>query len=127
MATNAHDEILRLETLRCNALTAGDVQALGALMADDLVHVHGNGHVDGKAGYLDGVAHKYRFHRIERGELNIRVYGDVAVIHGALSQTVSVNGIDKLNNISAVATQTWVRGDDGWKQNTCHVAFLSVA
>jgi ketosteroid isomerase-like protein len=124
---SAKREIEALEKRRCAALTSGDVGALGELMADDLVHVHGNGHRDGKADYLYGVQHKYRFHTIERGELNIRVYGNVAVVVGPLNQVVSVNGVDKLNTISAVVTQTWVRSGDGWKQSTCHMGFLSVS
>lgn len=119
-------EIVQLEKRRCDALTSGNVAALGALMADDLVHIHGNGTIDAKAAYLNGVESKYVFHRIERGDLNIRVYGEVAVVIGTLSQTVSVRGIDKLNEISALTTQTWVRGDAGWKQSTCHNAFLSL-
>ena len=120
-------EIMRLEKRRCEALTSGDVAALGALMADDLVHIHGNGHIDDKAGYLNGVENKYKFHRVERGDLNVRIYGDVVVVIGPLNQSVSVNGIDKLNDISALTTQIWVRGVAGWKQSTCQNQFLSVA
>jgi ketosteroid isomerase-like protein len=119
-------EIMQLETKRIGALTSGDVAALGALMAEDLVHIHGNGHMDGKTDYLSGVESKYKFHRIERGDIKIRVYGDIVIVNGPLSQSVSVNGIDKINEITAVVTQSWVRGDDGWKQNTCHMGFLSV-
>lgn len=119
-------EIQWLEQARCRALVAGDVAALGVLMADDLVHIHGNGHMDGKADYLHGVAGKYRFHRIERGDLTIRVYGDIVVVNGPLEQAVSVNGVDKINQIKAVVTQTWVRGAEGWRQSTCHMGFLSV-
>ena len=121
------DEILALEKRRCTALTSGDVEALGELMADDLVHIHGNGAMDDKAGYLNGVETKYVFHRVERGDLNVRMYGDIAVVIGPLDQTVSVRGIDKLNQIKAIATQTWVRTSAGWKQSTCHNAFLSVS
>ncbi|MGK2911793.1 MAG: nuclear transport factor 2 family protein [Sphingobium sp.] len=119
-------EIMQLEAERIEALTSGDVAALSALMAEDLVHIHGNGHVDGKADYLDGVATKYRFHRITRGDLSIRVYGDVVMVNGPLSQSVSINGIDKINEISAVATQSWIRTEDGWRQSTCHMGFLSI-
>ncbi len=121
------EKILALEEQRCNALTSGDVDALGALVADDLVHVHGDGRLEGKDDYLNGVKNKYQFHKIERGDLSIRNYGDIVVVVGPLNQTVSVNGVDKLNNIKAVSTQTWVRGDDGWKQSTCHMGFLSVS
>lgn len=123
---NVRNEILALEARRIAALTSGDVASLGALMADDLVHVHGNGHLDGKEAYLHGVETKYKFHHIERGDLSIRSYGDVVVVVGPLSQTVSVNGIDKLNEISAVTTQTWTRTGDSWKQSTCHMGFLSI-
>jgi ketosteroid isomerase-like protein len=119
-------EITQLETKRIEALISGDVAALGALMAEDLVHIHGNGHMDGKAEYLYGVEHKYKFYRIERGDIKIRVYGDIVIVNGPLSQSVSVNGVDKINEITAVVTQSWVRGDGGWKQNTCHMGFLSV-
>jgi len=121
------DEIIRLEKDRCAALTSGDVEALSDLMADDLVHIHGNGAIDDKAGYLEGVETKYVFHRVERGNLNIRVYADVVVVIGALDQTVSVRGTDKLNAIKAITTQTWVRSGASWKQSTCHNAFLSLA
>ena len=120
-------EIRVLERRRCDALTAGDVSALSALMADDLVHIHGNGHIDGLVDYLQGFESKYIFHRIERGDLDIRVYGDCAVVVGTLDQTVEVRGIDKRNEIKALASQTWVRGADSWKQSTCHMHFLSVA
>ncbi len=121
------EEIIALEKRRCAALTSGNIEAVRELMADDLVHIHGNGAMDDKAGYLKGVETKYVFHRIERGDLNIRIYGDVAVVIGPLDQTVSVRGIDKLNQIKAIATQTWVQNGAGWKQSTCHNAFLSVS
>jgi ketosteroid isomerase-like protein len=120
-------QIRRLERERCEALTSGDVAALAALMADDLIHIHGNGHIDRVVEYLEGVKTKYIFHRIERGELDIRIYGDAAVVVGSLDQTVEVRGNDKRNEIRALASQTWIRRVDGWKQNTCHMHFLSVA
>jgi len=96
------------------------------LMADDLVHIHGNGRIDRLAEYLDGVATKYVFHRIERGELDIRLYSNAAVVVGPLDQTVEIRGDDKRKEIKAIVSQTWVRKIDGWKQNTCHMHFLSV-
>lgn len=120
-------EIMALERRRVEALIAGDVAALEKLMADDLVHVHGNGQLDDKAGYLHGVETRYRFHSVERGDLSVRAYGDVAVVVGPLRQIVSVEGVEKPSRISAVATQTWVRSGGSWKQSTCHMGFLSVA
>jgi ketosteroid isomerase-like protein len=120
-------EILRQEQKRVEALISADVAALDGLIADDLVHIHADGKIDGKADYLHGVANKYKFHAVERGELRIRIYGDLAVVNGPLNQVLSVSGTDKQHKISAVVTQVWVRVADGWKQNTCHMAFLSVS
>ena len=122
----ARQQIEAVERQRCAALTAGDADALAALMADDLVHIHGNGHMDDKAAYIDGFRNRFRFHRVERGALKIRVEGDVAIVNGPLTQAVSVNGVDKINEITAVVTQSWVRGADGWKQSTCHMGFVTV-
>ena len=127
VSDSIRDEIIRLEKERCAALTSGDVDALRDLMADDLVHIHGNGAVDDKTAYLKGVETKYVFHRVDRGDLNIRVYADVAVVIGTLDQTVSVRGVDKMNAIKAITTQTWVRSGASWKQSTCHNSFLSLA
>lgn len=119
--------ILELEKRRVAALIAGDIGALDALITPDLVHIHGSGQIDDKQAYLHGVESKYRFHRVERGDLNVRVYGDVAVVTGPLSQTVSISGEEKLHEVSALTTQVWARSGADWKQNTCHVQILSVA
>lgn len=118
-------EIERLEDRRVQALSSGDIAALGELISEDLVHIHGTGRVEGKRAYLAGVASKFRFHRIERGDLTIRQFGDIVVVNGSLSQTVSVKGVDKPNDTEAMVTQTWIRGDDGWKQNTCHMGVVA--
>jgi hypothetical protein len=99
---------------------------LTSLLAEDLVHIHGNGHVDDKAAYLDGVANKYKWYRLERSALNIRIYGETAIVTGRLSQALSIKGNEKVNDIEGFLTQTWVRAEDGWKQNTHHVSVLSL-
>lgn len=123
--SETRDEILRLEKKRCEALTSGDLVTLAAIVSDDLIHVHGNGHVDGRDEYLNGVATKFIFHRIGRGELNVRIYGDCAVVVGPLDQTVEVRGIDKRNELSSLTSQTWVKTAEGWRQNTCHMHFVT--
>lgn len=117
--------IEELEKRRVAALIAGDIEALGELLTEDLVHVHGTGQIDSKAAYLDGVKSKYRFLEIERGDLHVRVYGEVAVVVGSLAQTVNPVGTDKEIGVSAIVTQTWIRVDNDWKQSTCHTGFLS--
>jgi hypothetical protein len=122
--SNSEHEVREAERTRCDFLMRGDVDKLSALMADDLVHIHGSGHIDDKAGYLAGVADKFRFHDVARHDLRVRVYGAVAVMTGRLTQTVVVCATNESHPIQAVTTQTWNHTDRGWVQSTCHNAFL---
>lgn len=114
----------RLELERGAALMAGDIDKLATLVAEDLVHIHLNGQIDDKATYLGGVRDKYRFHNVVRGPLNIRVYADVAIMVGTLTQQVTVKPTGATLDIKAITTQAWLRTADGWIQTTCHSAPL---
>jgi mannose-6-phosphate isomerase-like protein (cupin superfamily)/ketosteroid isomerase-like protein len=80
LAPDVRAQILALEQTRCQAITAGDVKTLSAMLADDYVHVHGTGKIDTKAGFLANIQQNPR--RTERGPLTIRLYGDTAVVTG---------------------------------------------
>lgn len=74
------DELLALETRRCNAISVGDIDALARMLSEDYVHVHMNAAVDDRNGHLQAIAKRPR--RVERGEINVRVFGDLAVLMG---------------------------------------------
>lgn len=119
-------EVLRLEVERSTALISGDFERLSCLMADDLVHIHGNGQVEGKAEYLEGVRQKYRFHSVDRRDLKIRTYGPAVVITGPILQRFSIAGVDGELEAEGLLTQIWVRADTDWQQNTYHMQFLKL-
>ena len=121
---NKATDIRDAEERRCAALLAQDIAALGDLLADDLVHIHGSGATDDKVGFLHGIEHKYDFHAISRGDLTIRIYGDVAVMTGPLSQTISHKGAAERHDIEAMTTQVWLLTESGWRQTTCQNQFL---
>lgn len=122
----AISQVQAAEARRCALLMAGDAEALAAMLADSLVHVHLNGRVDDKAGYMDGFKGKYRFHDVARGPLNIRIWGDSAVSVGPLSQRLEVLETGKIMDVKAITTQSWQRQADGrWLLTTCHNAPLA--
>lgn len=84
------DTLKALEARRCAAIGAGDVETLKAMLADDYVHVHMTGRVDDRAGHLNAVSVRPR--RTERGALLVRVYGDLAVITGELTNHMTDAG-----------------------------------
>ena len=79
-------EIQALEATRLTALAANDVEAVGQLMAEDLVHIHATGAVQNKAQYLAQLAELPR--TTQRTSLAIRTYGDVAVLTGQVVNTL---------------------------------------
>lgn len=111
------------EAKRCGLLMAGDPEALEAMLADSLVHIHLNGRVDDKSGYMDGFRGKYRFRDVTRGPLNIRVWGDTAISVGPLTQRLEVVETGQIMDVVAITTQSWQReADSRWLLTTCHNA-----
>ncbi|MFT4149788.1 MAG: nuclear transport factor 2 family protein [Paracoccaceae bacterium] len=125
MDTTAIPAIEEAERQRCAALMDGRTDALADMLTNDLVHIHLTGQIDDKDGYLAGVRGKYQFRDVRRGPLNIRVWGDSAVVVGPLSQQIVVKETGAVHDIRAVTTQTWHRVGDRWLQGTCHNAPLT--
>lgn len=109
-------DIEQRETARCAALVKGDWDGLGALIADDVVHIHGNGSIEDKATYIAHISEKLTFLRVERPSLKVRVYGDTAIATGILDQTVRLKGPETEISQSAATTQLWVKRDGNWLQ-----------
>lgn len=115
------DEILAVESQRQFAFSVGDIETLGELMADDLVHVHTNGRCEDKREFINHFRGIKR--RIERPDLTVRVYGDIAVVTGPMTnRTEQPNGLPKVAHL--YVTQVLRRGDEGWKFVSFHASPL---
>lgn len=124
--TTAMIEDLHLaERLRCAAIMEGDVDALATMLANDLVHVHLPGRIDNKSGYLEGVRNKYLFRDLTRGPLDIRIYGNVAVMIGELTQKLILRTTWEVRDIRAITSQVWLKSETRWLLTTCHNAPLA--
>jgi len=77
-------EILAVEERRKQALLAVDLPALADLYDDSLVHTHAPGLTHDKAQLLEHVATRQAYKDMTRGELTIRLVGDVAIMTGRL-------------------------------------------
>jgi len=77
-------ELLAVEERRQQALLAVDVEALADLYDDSLVHTHAPGLTHDKAQLLEHVATRQAYRGMSRGELTIRLVGDVAIMTGRL-------------------------------------------
>jgi ketosteroid isomerase-like protein len=119
---NEEAEIRGAEDARIASLLAGDCDKLASLLADDLVHVHANGLIDSKTSFLNSVSEKLDFLKIERQELQIRRFGDAAIVTGPLNQTMRIRGSGAVVEMQCVATQVWVKTSGTWQQNSYHAS-----
>lgn len=113
------------ERARRDALVNDDMVALAGLLADDLVHVHTTGNVQGKGELLGHAGGFLRFLDVERGALTIRQLGEgVAVMTGPMTNTVKRRAVDERVVVHAFVTQIWVLHDDAWRIASFHATRL---
>jgi uncharacterized protein (TIGR02246 family) len=103
-----------VETAFYAAMQSNDAEAMGRLMAPDCVYIHSFGNRDSKDTYLDRVRNGFFvYHRIDFTQDRILERGDVVIIVGTMSGTVTAGGVERrLNN---VRTSVWSREKDRWK------------
>jgi ketosteroid isomerase-like protein len=114
-------ELLKLEQERCRAISEQDWPALTALIASPYSHVHATGRTEDRDVYLAGIQGRPR--KTTRGELEVRVYGDAAVMTGPMTNHMESPAGTTL--METVATQTWVREHGTWKLAAIQVTRLA--
>jgi hypothetical protein len=67
------------------------------------------GNLEDKATFLEG--YKNRPRKTERHDLKVRIYGESAAVVTGIMMNTRPGGTPS----KAMVTQTWVRGDGGWK------------
>jgi ketosteroid isomerase-like protein len=107
--------ILAVEERRRAGLLAVDLAALSELYDDSLVHIHAPGVTHTKSQLLEHIATRQAYLDMERGELTIRVIGDVAIMTGRLVNRLRTpDGGER--TLGGVVTQVLRRcDDDKWR------------
>ena len=113
-AAKAADMVKEMDAKRFQAQMKGDFDALGSLLADDLVYTHSSAAVDGKTSFIETMrSGRTKYESIEPGEVKVRVYGNTAVVNGVAKLSVTTNG--QTNNFSLRYTDVWVMRDNKWQ------------
>ena len=100
--------IIAREEQRCQAISNQRWDELASLLTDDLTHVHMPGRQEDKGAYMAGVMKNPR--TVTRKDLQVRVYGDTAVMTGQMTNT------REGREDHARVTQVWLRKDGQWYQ-----------
>lgn len=104
--------IRALEDERCRAITTADLESLDTLLHPQLRHVHMNGSVQDKAGYLAALPTRPR--ATCRESLTVRVVGDIAITSGVQRNTWPDRPAGRMHVL-----QVWMRDGDGWLLAEC--------
>ena len=121
--SNNEAELQALEAARLAALAANDVEAVGQLMADDLVHIHATGVVQNKSQYLAQLADLPRL--TQRTTLTVRTYGEVAVLTGQVVNTIKRAQHLPAESVSMTVTQVAYRQSGRWMFVSFHAARIA--
>jgi ketosteroid isomerase-like protein len=107
------EQIRTLENRRYQAMTDGDVGALGELFAADLVYTHSDATADSKQSYLDRLASGYfKYGPVSHPETSIVVHGDCVLVLGDMRGEVEIGG--NLRVLNSASLSVWVRENERW-------------
>jgi len=106
-------EILAAEDKRIRALVDLDMPTLDSLFADDLVHIHSTGLVHDKPAILAHIERNRAFRNVERGELKLRLYGDVALLSGPIINHMESEG--RTFKLIGIVTQALRKEQGRWR------------
>lgn len=113
--SQADAEAVKASELRRFEVTTGkDYKTLATLLGDDLVYTHSSAAVDSKASFLESLTSgRVTYKVIKPTDLQVRVFGDLAIIHGVAAFNVDANGQAIVNTLRF--TDVWARRDGRWQ------------
>ncbi len=111
--------VRKAETDRFAAMLKGDLAALDTLLAADLTYTHGDGRVVNKAAFIaDLKTGDFKYVSIDPENVQVRVFGDTAVVTGAAGMRVVNKGAPA--QIQIVYTTVHVRRGGAWQMVAWH-------
>jgi uncharacterized protein (TIGR02246 family) len=113
-SAQVEDSVRALEASRREALLAGDTVALSKLLAADFMEISRLGTVRTRVDNIRDIATgTLHLTSIKYDSLNVRVYGDVAVLTGIADNTGTMRGFPFSGKIRY--TRVFVRRDGKWQ------------
>ncbi|WP_189077540.1 YybH family protein [Mangrovihabitans endophyticus] len=108
-------QVHAVERRRQRALIDVDLNVLDELFDDTLVHIHAPGLIHGKRQLLEHTATRRAYLDITRGDLVIRLIGEVAVVTGPITNRLrTADGGER--TLAGVATQVLRHAEPGgWR------------
>lgn len=111
---DAQRRLLEADDERCRAMLAHDLDALSTIIGDDVVYTHSSAVIDTKHTYLQTLREgRLRYLAAQRKSADVRLYGQVAIMHGHVTMQIESHGKTKeLNNLYQ---SVWVERSGRWQ------------
>jgi len=108
------EALIALERSWVAALERSDIETLSALWAQTFVDTDETGHRSNKADVLRALkSGALKLHKIQLSDMKAYIYGDAAVVTGAVAQRGEFQGQPLAGKI--VFTDTFVRDGNAWR------------
>lgn len=107
-------EIKQLDDQRVEAMLQADAGTLASICDDDLLYLHTGGRIETKMQWIESIktgAHRYK--RFDREDVQVRLYGDTAVVTGLSHVTVHSRNEDRSFKIRFLSV--YARRQDRWQ------------
>lgn len=113
-AQTPEEAIRAADARRIAAIVDAEPGALSSLLSQDLTYTHSTGQVENKEQFLAGISSgKLDYQAIQPSEVQIRIYGNTAVMTGRAEVKVNAEGKDLA--LALRFTSVWVQGESGWR------------
>jgi ketosteroid isomerase-like protein len=108
--------LLRLNDDYINAVQTSDVVRFGAILAEDFLCSLPDGSLLDRAQFLEHTARPAKTIDLQAHDVNVRLLGDIAIVHGRTSYTLPGGQTG-----SGRYTDVWARRDGRWLAVAAHV------
>jgi hypothetical protein len=107
-------ELLAAVEVWKQAVISKDRARLAQVFHDDLSYGHTTGEVQTKAQTIDRILNnKATYEAIDVSDVNIRVYGKLALLTGKFAFHINKDGARTVSNLSGI--DVWIAGPQGWQ------------
>ena len=110
------DTLLDLNRDYIRSVQTSDVRRFNEILADDFLCSNPDGSLIDRAAFLKQTARPVSIANLEAHDVNVRLMGDVAIIHARTSYTRPDGGVG-----SGRYTDVWARRPGGWLVVSAHV------
>lgn len=110
------DVLLDLNRDYIHSVEHSDVQRFEEILADDFLCSNPDGSLTDRAAFLEQTAKPVTIANLEAHDVNVRIMGDVAIIHARTTYTLPDGGAG-----AGRYTDVWARRDGRWLAVSAHV------